>query len=340
MSLSPSGGSYASGTQVTLTAAPSAGWQLSGWGGDLSGSQNPATITMNSNKSVTATFAQQATTPSVPTITSPGSSSEPGPGLSTLTPTLQWSGVSGADYYALAISKYPYGSSNIIYNPQQLTGTSHAVPSGTLVAGEKYRWNMQAHNSAGWSDVSNTLYFQTAVPNITLTLYVHENSASGPIISGATVTGQDGAGNSFSQTTNSNGYVTIAGVPGTWSFTASKSDYDTNSWSQSITANDTKHAYLIKQVVYPQITGVSPSQPTAQPTRQWLTILGNGFVSECQVTLRIGGSTYVIPADRTQFVSSSQVKVYVGLTDTGTWTAQVTNPGGYQSNIFSFQVVS
>jgi hypothetical protein len=102
--------------------------------------------------------------PSPPTITSPGSASEPGPVLSTLTPTLQWNAVSGADYYALAISKYPYGSGYIVYNPQQLTGTSHVVPSGTLVYGEKYRWNMQAHNSAGWSAVSNTLYFQTPPP--------------------------------------------------------------------------------------------------------------------------------------------------------------------------------
>ena len=104
------------------------------------------------------------TTIPAPLITSPGTSYEPGPVLSTLTPTLYWSTVNGADYYALAISKYPYGSDNIIYNPQHLTGTYHLVPSGTLLTGERYRWNMQAHNSAGWSTVSNTLYFQTLTP--------------------------------------------------------------------------------------------------------------------------------------------------------------------------------
>ena len=106
-------------------------------------------------------LSAQIPTPDPPTPTSPGSSTEPGPTINTLTPTLQWSGVSNADYYALAISKYPYGSSNIVYNPQKVYGTSITVPSGTLVYGEKYRWNMQAHNSAGWSSVSNTLYFQT-----------------------------------------------------------------------------------------------------------------------------------------------------------------------------------
>ena len=99
--------------------------------------------------------------PDPPTPLSPGSSTEPGPEVDTLTPTLEWASVSNADYYALAISEYPYGPSHVIHNPQQLYGTSYTVPSGVLEHGRKYRWNMQAHNSAGWSDISNTLYFQT-----------------------------------------------------------------------------------------------------------------------------------------------------------------------------------
>ncbi len=102
---------------------------------------------------------------SPPTPTYPGSGSEPGLVINTLTPILQWNSVSNADYYALAISKYPYGSSNIVYNPQEVYGTSLTVPGNILVNGEKYRWNMQAHNSAGWSDVSNTLYFQVWNPS-------------------------------------------------------------------------------------------------------------------------------------------------------------------------------
>jgi len=55
---SPDQATYASGTVVTLTAVPSAGWSFSAWSGDVSGSVNPTTITMNSNKAVTATFTQ------------------------------------------------------------------------------------------------------------------------------------------------------------------------------------------------------------------------------------------------------------------------------------------
>jgi hypothetical protein len=79
---------------------------------------------------------------------------------------------------------------------------------------------------------------------VTLTLCVHDGSASGPIIQDAQVTGQDGSGNSFEQTTDSNGYVTITGDPGTWSFSVSADGYETNSWDQEITVSDTKDAYL------------------------------------------------------------------------------------------------
>jgi uncharacterized repeat protein (TIGR02543 family) len=65
VALNPAGGVYNSGTVVTLTATPAAGFQFSGWSGNLSGSTNPATITMNANKSVTATFTASGTDPNV-----------------------------------------------------------------------------------------------------------------------------------------------------------------------------------------------------------------------------------------------------------------------------------
>ena len=56
VTLNPTGGSYASGTVVTLNAVAATGYIFYGWSGDVSGSTNPATITMNGNKFVTATF--------------------------------------------------------------------------------------------------------------------------------------------------------------------------------------------------------------------------------------------------------------------------------------------
>lgn len=59
VALNPPGGAYDAGTVVTLTATGSTGWAFAGWSGDLSGSVNPTTITMNGNKTVTATFTDQ-----------------------------------------------------------------------------------------------------------------------------------------------------------------------------------------------------------------------------------------------------------------------------------------
>ncbi len=50
---------YVYGTQVTLTASPSAGYTFTGWTGDVPGGSsatNPITITMDANKTVNATF--------------------------------------------------------------------------------------------------------------------------------------------------------------------------------------------------------------------------------------------------------------------------------------------
>ena len=61
---SPDLGAYDVGSVVTLTAVPAAGWTFSGWGGDLTGSVNPANIIMDGEKAVTAIFAATSALPS------------------------------------------------------------------------------------------------------------------------------------------------------------------------------------------------------------------------------------------------------------------------------------
>jgi GH25 family lysozyme M1 (1,4-beta-N-acetylmuramidase) len=61
--LNPSGGTYNEGTQVTLTATPAAGYHFVSWSGDVPANYetyNPLTIKMDSNKTVTATFAKNS----------------------------------------------------------------------------------------------------------------------------------------------------------------------------------------------------------------------------------------------------------------------------------------
>jgi uncharacterized repeat protein (TIGR02543 family) len=57
ISRSPDATSYAPGTVVTLTATPVAGYVFTGWSGALTGTKNPATVTMDADKKLTASFA-------------------------------------------------------------------------------------------------------------------------------------------------------------------------------------------------------------------------------------------------------------------------------------------
>lgn len=57
--LSPSSGTYEDGESVTIIAIPASGWELEEWWGaptEITGSQNPIIITMDSDKEVWASF--------------------------------------------------------------------------------------------------------------------------------------------------------------------------------------------------------------------------------------------------------------------------------------------
>jgi Divergent InlB B-repeat domain len=54
----PSGTVFTCGTQLTFTAVPATYFSLTGFGGALSGTTNPQTLTLNSDSTVSATFAQ------------------------------------------------------------------------------------------------------------------------------------------------------------------------------------------------------------------------------------------------------------------------------------------
>ena len=54
--VSPDQPVYETGATVNLTAVSDTGWTFAGWGGDLSGTDNPTSLTMDDNKMVSATF--------------------------------------------------------------------------------------------------------------------------------------------------------------------------------------------------------------------------------------------------------------------------------------------
>ena len=62
VSLDPNQASYIYGDVVLVTANPDPGYELTIWGGDLSGSDPAASVTMDGNKTVTAAFNAAAYT--------------------------------------------------------------------------------------------------------------------------------------------------------------------------------------------------------------------------------------------------------------------------------------
>ena len=57
-SVSPNGGTYDEGKEVTLAATPAQYYKFNGWSGDASGSSDHVTITVDSNKTVVASFVK------------------------------------------------------------------------------------------------------------------------------------------------------------------------------------------------------------------------------------------------------------------------------------------
>lgn len=65
-------GWYPNNTVVVLTANPAAEWQFDSWSGDLTGEENPATIIMDRNRTITAHFYKyEDTIPPTVEITKP-----------------------------------------------------------------------------------------------------------------------------------------------------------------------------------------------------------------------------------------------------------------------------
>ena len=78
----PTPGSYTydEGTQVAISAIPDNGYEFSGWSGDASGTDNPLTIAMDSNKSIKANFVQQTAQYTLTITAVAGGTTNPAPG--------------------------------------------------------------------------------------------------------------------------------------------------------------------------------------------------------------------------------------------------------------------
>ena len=155
ITLDPATGPYDEGTVVTVTAVPAAGYAFSSWTGNLSGSTNPTTITMDGDKFITAIFT------AAPTCTTVNLVAAEDTYMSGYNPT------------------YNYGGVNLLKSTVNSSGTSRGALLKWDIAGAAIP------SDATVSSASMTLYVSTA-SSATYNLYNMRRSwVEGTLTTGA-----------------------------------------------------------------------------------------------------------------------------------------------------------
>jgi hypothetical protein len=125
----PDQGTYAFGTVVTLTAVPSAGWSFGAWSGAATGSTNPVTITLDSNKVVTATFTQNQYTLTVNTVGSGSVTKNPNQATYTFGTVVTLTAVPASNWAFSAWS----GAVTSSANPVTITISGNSIVTATFL---------------------------------------------------------------------------------------------------------------------------------------------------------------------------------------------------------------
>ena len=113
----PSGSEYELGTQVPLTVTPSPGYEFNHWSGTDDNSVNPTTVTMNSNRSITAYLSQLPPPQHTLTINVSGQGTiNPSPGSHIYT-----------DGYQVTITPSPASGYRFDYWSGEASGTSSTI---------------------------------------------------------------------------------------------------------------------------------------------------------------------------------------------------------------------
>jgi hypothetical protein len=152
-SVSPSGGQYESGVQVTLTATPASGYTFDYWDGDASDSSPTITVIMDSDKSVIAHFADTA-----PPVIS-------GVGISNITETsatLTWMTDEPATSQVEYGKAIGYGSTTPLADNLV---SSHSISLTGLETNTTYHFRVKSKDEASNETRSGDYTFVTSAPS-------------------------------------------------------------------------------------------------------------------------------------------------------------------------------
>ncbi|MFN0158705.1 MAG: immunoglobulin domain-containing protein [Bacteroidota bacterium] len=144
---------YATGQVVTLTAQPISGWLFDIWSGDVTGNTNPTTISMNGNRSVTATFIGENVPPVISNITRSVTS-----GHATVRWTTNEPATSSVSYGPTAA--YENGT---VSNPALVT--QHETVLTGLSPGSLYHFRISSSDGNNNTSQSGDSIFTTSLPS-------------------------------------------------------------------------------------------------------------------------------------------------------------------------------
>ena len=141
---------------MTLTASASVGWAFQSWTGDLSGSQNPKTITITGNKAVTAHFSDIAA-PVISNITKVTSNP-----LDT-DPSFGWVNISCTVTDNVAVSQVllrihsPSGSWNNVSMTSRTSGVYYYRSTTAFSSAGNYSYSIRAQDTSNNANTSNQM---------------------------------------------------------------------------------------------------------------------------------------------------------------------------------------
>jgi surface antigen len=252
-----------------------------------------------------AAVAVAATPPPIaiaspPVINGPGSASSPGIMVSSLTPSFGWNSANGATGYGLYIRDMTAPGTPLVYPNSYgttyppLAGTSLFLPSGYLVSGHSYRWNMTSFTgSTESSTASSVLYFQTPPAVVSAPTVSSQNSGA----SAGTVT-------VLPPTTISPGYANSSGM-------VTSSLTPVFSWNAASGA--TGYGLYIRDMtafgaplVYPNSSGTTYPPLTGTSFILSANVLVNGHTYRWNMT-SFNGSTEILAASSVLYFQTPSV---------------------------------
>ena len=146
---------YTAGSVIKLTAVPYTGYLFKDWSGAAGGTSNPVSVTMNSDKSVTANFK------ATPVLNSPSGT------LGSWNNTFSWTGLPNATWYLLEV--YTSGGTQVLYKWYTSTQTGctggtncSVVPPETAGLSGSYKWRILDYGAYGYGTF--TQYTNFSVP--------------------------------------------------------------------------------------------------------------------------------------------------------------------------------